>query len=542
MIKQKAANLRLTKYFLLVLLATHAEKSRSSSFEKYVVPSFSLEELTTGKSDATLRDVLSTTGILAVRVPSDGIDGNIRALCECDLGPHVPGGDRFLLSNNVERSTVATATKGTKDRLELPRREIKMSCNDGADVYERMEDARTVVSRAASGAFLPALDRLIIKNNESYKQDSVILQSSDGVVYHTVTNVVEDATNLEHFHVYSRNKSESEGEEDSATALDWHRDAGVLLAFLPGQMCDGNDRLVDSSLHVKVPSSNDHDAFLIDKVASFPESNENEIVVAIMLGVGAEHWLKFSDDSDFKLRATQHAVTMRGGERRVWYGMMHLVPTQAIVQTSPTKRTFSEMRSSAVADGFEGETSSSLSDVSIGCGDDAFVDNAISDATGSGRAHRPNVVSHRRRRRVSDNSGHQHQDVSDCDNQTNFYCWLKCSASGIVPENKELSTQEHLDSGRLVYCVDKGVLDDTNDVQGAVDACTSEADVVGGKVNMNCTNLWLSVSDGTFSYANTSSGGGGGGGDSNKSSGSGGPNASFFLLTSMLLFSITIAL
>jgi hypothetical protein len=62
---------------------------------------------------------------------------------------------------------------------------------------------------------------------------------------------------------------------------------------------------------------------LEERVAVFPQANEGEAVIAIMLGTGAQHWLDMPHG--LQLKATRHSVKMRGGESRVWYGMSELL-------------------------------------------------------------------------------------------------------------------------------------------------------------------------------------------------------------------------
>ena len=106
---------------------------------------------------------------------------------------------------------------------------------------------------------------------------------------------MDASTHLEHFHVYSKAGDTEEQAPDEA--LDSHTDAGLFLAFAPAHNCHGG---VDSSL------------FVDGSPVTFPANS-----VVIMLGAGAEHWLL----TDLPLRATHHAVKMRPGDQRAWYGM-----------------------------------------------------------------------------------------------------------------------------------------------------------------------------------------------------------------------------
>ena len=61
-----------------------------------------------------------------------------------------------------------------------------------------------------------------------------------------------------------------------------------------------------------------------------------------MLGAGSEYWLP----QNLRLKATIQSVQMKPGDKRSWYGMMHIVPQTTIIQKYPEPKTFMDMRSS----------------------------------------------------------------------------------------------------------------------------------------------------------------------------------------------------
>ena len=119
-----------------------------------------------------------------------------------------------------------------------------------------MEHVRDLVSQAASDAFIPALQRLIdehhhhgnngngngnggVSNNESLSVS--LMKKKNGQSYSTISSIVNDAVNLEHFHVYSKQqptmvddvKDDKDLSPMDTRTLEWHTDGGLFLAFFP---------------------------------------------------------------------------------------------------------------------------------------------------------------------------------------------------------------------------------------------------------------------------------------------------------------------
>jgi hypothetical protein len=311
--------------------------------QEWPVPTFTPEDLQRGLKDKLLHETLTSTGLLAIRIPTSERNDLLEGICHCreDLGPEIHGGDKILLADDLTtRSTIATATVGTDHPLSLPEKDINEKCGD--DTFRSMERARDYVSQAASDLFVPALDRLI-REALGTASDNSILTTRNGHSYTTISEIVQDSVNLEHFHSYSKRYNTNAGEKTPVDqALDWHTDGGLLLAFLPAKSChDHQDR--DDSFRLKLHGST------TEVQASFPENQDGEVIVAIMLGAGAESWLH--TPASLKLRATRHAVKMSGGDERAWYGMMLQVPAESIVQTVPEALTFAELKKSSVHSG-----------------------------------------------------------------------------------------------------------------------------------------------------------------------------------------------
>lgn len=338
--------IRLLCAVVLVFVAT-GEISSDNGRGKHLVPAFSISSLHTPSFSEKLATALSTTGLVAIQF-NDGNYQNAResaleGLCRCTSSSafrEIEGTDSSatLLSDKfTTRTTLATATVGNTP-LSLPYEDLKSAC--GTETAESMELLRDYVAHA-SNVFVSALDRLLYLHGET---TSPLLRTIHGVEYSSIKSIVKASTNLEHFHVYSKQKS-----THGTKVLDLHTDAGLFLAFVPGQSC-GNTG--EQNVHFYIQ----HDG--VQQQVDFPPNS-----IGIMLGAGAQHWLNTSNS--LSLKATRHAVYMQPGESRAWFGMMHLVPKSAIVQQEPDGPVTLGDLQLAMSKSFN---SGKNEDVSIGCG------------------------------------------------------------------------------------------------------------------------------------------------------------------------------
>jgi hypothetical protein len=159
----------------------------------------------------------------------------------------------------------------------------------GSFTAEAMDQLRDAVAEAAS-AFSVALDRVL--------GTSELLRDNYGKTYHSTQAILEASNHLEHFHVYDKKEN-----THVSTALDWHTDAGLFLGFVPAWDCISTDR--DASFWFRDQQGQ----------ASLAEFAPDSVV--IMLGLGAQNWLQ----TNVPLKAAVHAVHMRAGQQRAWYGM-----------------------------------------------------------------------------------------------------------------------------------------------------------------------------------------------------------------------------
>lgn len=311
----------------------------ANSDDHFIVPSFSLLELRSNRRGDELASVLSTTGIIAVTGIDDASSTSgafaenrekaFGGLCRCMATKNdefinvVDNTDRSLLSDGITtRTSIATATIRNTP-LSLPKDQIEHFC--GNQVPEAMETLRDYVS-VVTDAFLGSLDHLIHQSfslqhmsnscSGKKKKNSFLLRTLDGAEFSSMKAIVDASQNLEHFHLYSKPSMLSSSDNFSTIsvssssenmALSTHVDAGLFLSFIPAYSChDDSVNNIDLSFQVNVDGET--------KAAVFPPDS-----VILMLGAGAEHWLQLP--SLLPLRATKHAVKMRDGNVRAWYGM-----------------------------------------------------------------------------------------------------------------------------------------------------------------------------------------------------------------------------
>jgi len=415
------------------------------------VPTFEVNDLLSGRRADELSLILETTGLLAVRMPNgfskDRESALLRGMCgsECHDDFLTVTNETPLNDPSTLRNTLATATVGEVP-LPLPQ-ELEQVC--GAHVAQAMDALRDHVS-TATNAFVHALDRLL-----NLSPDDVLMKNAYGNRYQSVSKITASATHLEHFHIYSKKEHSNQEDVDAWSNKDkslfWHTDAGLFLAFVPAVDCQ-DPQGADQSFWMDSPSKDG-----APNALEFPTDS-----VIIMLGAGAEHWL----NTPVPLKATRHAVRMEPGQKRAWYGMMTLVPDEAIVQEQPQQRTFKEMQNAmaTLGDRPAKVTSGDGSHVSIGCG-------AVPEYLGLDQ----DAASPRRRLQHVNNP-------NDCNNQTNFFCWMSCLD---IPDSENLD--DYLDSGFSLYCMDPAVYAQGHSVADAVEPCPF------GVHNANCKGEWIAT-------------------------------------------------
>lgn len=329
-------------FLFLLLQLCSAGETKASTPKAISIPSFTLDELNLGSRSTDLLQALRTTGLFSVQLVGEEKEGKrggghpnlhrsmaMNGICDCserltaaalasrnnkkDHGVLVlEGVDSVLLDDQTtRRTTIATATVGTSPLPLASRDVLEEACGEGT--VAAMEVLRDQVA-LASDAFVQSLDRLHMKyyHHSDNNSNNYLLQDNQGGSYATLQSVVQSANHLEHFHHYIKDVSrDQEAEQDEgALSMDWHTDAGLFLAFVPAWDCHSSGAELDTSFWVQLPEENGQPQQQVQ--AKFDPNS-----VVIMMGAGAEHWLRNS----FGLRATRHAVRMSNGDARTWYGM-----------------------------------------------------------------------------------------------------------------------------------------------------------------------------------------------------------------------------
>lgn len=470
------------------------------------VPTFSLAELRSisgsEQRSEEFRRALSSNGLLAVNL-DDNEEPNflyssdrriaLDGLCSCVDHPGFLNMDQTheltLMGSSTSRTSVATATVGLENPLPLPK---GMEATCGETVVDAMEGLRDAVV-SVSKAFVSALDASLVDNaTDSEKRSQTLLRDEYGRSFKSVSEIVESANHLEHFHVYTNNQAEKSSTiSEPAKAWDWHTDAGLFLVFVPAWDCNGGDS--DESFYYRDTEGR--------TVRAKFDGGRTAIV---MLGQGAQDWLKLPGQSNGRyqqlqkkksppLKATTHSVRWdsEGGEeksigenllkqRRAWYGMMNLVPESALIYGGKTLREVKQSLSLHHQHKNDFQDASQMTpnavDVPLGCGSvpapqyvEASEEIVIEEIEATTR----------RRRHL------EMQDASVCNNVTNFFCWMTCMD---IPEVDDASL--YLEAGYSLYCVDEGVYRTTDNLMLGADACIE-------KHNSACVGVWDKSDDKT---------------------------------------------
>jgi hypothetical protein len=294
-----------------------------------------LRHLSASDHQESLRQVLRDTGLLSISVANSPSAAAIRTIrqvaratiCSClrsdENSAHARTVSGGILADGTRRTTLATATIGSSPipLLWNEQEAIKKgngggggSCSDEA--ASSLEALRDVVF-GISQEFIVALDGLLL-DDDNHDQNQTLLKTARGRSYHTMQDIIRASHNLEHFHLYEKDQTddcdnEVNGDNDddgrrSETVLPIHTDAGLFLVFVPGMDCDNpHTPSDDSSLLVERRNG------MVQRARFEPDT------FGVLFGSGAEHWLL--PNNPLQVRATRHAVRMRCGSRRAWYGM-----------------------------------------------------------------------------------------------------------------------------------------------------------------------------------------------------------------------------
>lgn len=251
------------------------------------IPSFASNRLS--QNAEAIAEALAANGLFALEMPEDyrRIRHNaLQSVCSCQDSNY----KQTQLADGTIRKTWATV-KGTN----VP----SPDCGPGKTI----DRLRVYVAEAAQ-TFVSVWDTEVLG-----KSGKSMLQTISQHEYDTIQSIVDSSTQLEHFHVYSKPISpHATTTTSSRTTLHAHTDAGMFLAFVPALNCGPVDN-EDETFWAEHPSTG-----LLEPIQFLDNT------VVIMMGTGAEQWLKLSKS----VRATRHAVQMNPGTLRAWYGISTL--------------------------------------------------------------------------------------------------------------------------------------------------------------------------------------------------------------------------
>lgn len=417
----------------------------TGSSPEFVVPVMDGDNI----QEEELRRILSTTGIVSIRM---GDTDDLRQAALSHVCEESTSGVSTILPDGTKRSTLATATYGMHRPFSLP------------ENNEALEDLRRRVAEL-SVQFQQALDRIIYSSTSG--ASSLMTNAKTMQSYTSVAEITSKATHLEHFHHYqaptpttTTTASSSNAQE---AAVDVHVDAGLFLAFVPAMNCH-HPHQPDRSLKLYLPE--EHTAVL--------EPN----TLVFMLGMGAQQWLS---TSPLNLQATRHSLQLTSNSR-AWYGMMHLVPANAIVQRYPTVQTFAAMKQSLVRSTQNPMQAAEQSqEYGIGCASQSVTVPATLTTTSTVQ-----------KRHTLEHVG----DPSTCNNVTNFYCWMVCQP---IPDKLSSVPEQEQD----LHCMDPSVHHSTQSVEDAINSCRDPiTGAIGGAMEDSCMGVWVATNN---NHANSTS-------------------------------------
>lgn len=261
------------------------------------------------ENDQGVWEALSNVGVISL---SDvGLKKDLEPLRDCA----VESGQEHVYGDGTRRLTVAHSNQAAEEAN---------SCLKDSPVSQSLNQAAEAFAHAISGKL----------NKDPIFQGSF-------KPYQTLEDVVHSSERLEHFHVYSKLSHH----DDTSSTIDLHTDQGLFLVFSPAQLLTSSNNKIPQDFSIQLKDGSIEVLELDDK---------DELV--ILLGDGMQR-------IDDRLRSVPHAVTIQESKHeRVWFGLMVLPPTDAIVPDQTV--TFGELRSNLIRDNQVQGTSEAFA---IGC-------------------------------------------------------------------------------------------------------------------------------------------------------------------------------
>ncbi|DBA05096.1 TPA: hypothetical protein N0F65_000784 [Lagenidium giganteum] len=310
----------------LVLAATGA-----NAFKTMPVESFEFDTLQ--QQHGELLSALQATGIVSIKnIPSYAASRKdfLQAATECVNSPGAIESEGLVyrtLDDGTQRTTISTKSQVGNPDVSVPR-------VDCPEYTAKLREFSAVVDTAAV-ALAQALDASVGSGKES------------------LTDIVQQAEHLDHFHQYVSPEVLPTDSNDEIS-LSMHTDSGLaILMTVPqfhriddGEKIVGMDDIVDgpaasAGLVIQLPGSD-------DKVQSL--LHEEELIV--MIGEGLQAWTSTGLDISPVLHGMQMPKfdEKHGQVGRSWFGKMLLMPKDRVMKnTGMTYETYANATTEYVA-------------------------------------------------------------------------------------------------------------------------------------------------------------------------------------------------
>lgn len=293
-------------------------------------------------NDATMaiRDALSGTGILSITGLGGSSSDWMQIQQECLLRTaSTSSSATSTLGDGTVRQTVAKQTIAGFVEHDLPCPDLVAATHNFRAATDQVVDQ---VAKVLDQVFF------IDNNQEHGSTPTPPLLSTNTKTLHTISDIVREGEQLEHFHGYTTTNADHDAtiSTPNTPTLDLHTDEGLLLAFTParwimttgtggtGQEFSLDNMKKDKSFQVKLPNGS---------VEPLELSLEEDDLI-ILLGEGVNVYVNpHVDIAGKKLRAVPHSLHLNGndnedipdGATRLWYGRMVLAPPTTVVHVAP---------------------------------------------------------------------------------------------------------------------------------------------------------------------------------------------------------------
>eukprot|EP00965_Chrysotila_dentata_P132691 4387528-Pleurochrysis_carterae.AAC.1 len=242
-----------------------------ASFKPQIISFDTLSQSRSFASDAhqLLAEALSNSGIIQLsNIPQfAALRKEVLASAHTCLSDNSVGASHTFEDGTLRRTIASLTVTGPGGAQ--PFADAKSS---RCDQFNSVSDKFRAVADEAVRAFTTTLTSML-------ETDVPLLTTPSGYAFSTLTDVVDAAEQLEHFHAYSKSSSPT---GPATSTLDLHTDQGLFIAFAPGM-------LVGSGASASSTSTD-----MADFTIALPDKTEVNVVfdedsLVIMLGQAMEN-------------------------------------------------------------------------------------------------------------------------------------------------------------------------------------------------------------------------------------------------------------